>query len=161
MKIDHKISKYCEPYRIDDGSSFRLKDLDPDETCDLSKEEAAEMLVERIALTNDLQEKLYAQNQWAVLLVFQAMDAAGKDGIVKHVMSGVNPAGCHVTSFKVPSARELDHDFLWRAVCELPQRGQIGIFNRSYYEEVLVVRVHPELLRKQHLPPKLIGKDIW
>jgi PPK2 family polyphosphate:nucleotide phosphotransferase len=127
----------------------------------LSKEEAAEMLAEWIARTTDLQEKLYAQDQWAVLLVFQAMDAAGKDGIVKHVMSGVNPAGCRVSSFKVPSTKELNHDFLWRAVCEQPERGQIGIFNRSYYEEVLVVRVHPELLQRQHLPPQLVGKDIW
>lgn len=161
MKIDRKITKCCEPFRIDDGSSFRLKDFDPGETGDMSKEEAAEMLAEWIALTTDLQEKLYAQDQWAVLLVFQAMDAAGKDGIVKHVMSGVNPAGCHVTSFKQPSPRELNHDFLWRTACELPERGQIGIFNRSYYEEVLIVRVHPEILQKQHLPPSLVGEDIW
>jgi PPK2 family polyphosphate:nucleotide phosphotransferase len=161
MKINNKTAKYCEPFRIDDGESFHLKDFDPGEKGDLSKEEAAETLAEWLALTTDLQEKLYAQDQWAVLLVFQAMDAAGKDGIVKHVMSGVNPAGCRVTSFKQPSPRELNHDFLWRTVCELPERGQIGIFNRSYYEEVLVVRVHPEILQKQHLPAKLVGKDIW
>ncbi len=161
MKMDGKTRKYCDPYRIDDGNSFRLKDFDPAETGDLSKEDAAELLVKGIVLTNDLQEKLYAQDQWAVLLVFQAMDAAGKDGIIKHVMSGVNPQGCQVTSFKQPSTRELNHDFMWRSVNELPQRGQIGIFNRSYYEEVLVVRVHPEILKTQHLPPQLVGKDIW
>ena len=161
MKIEGKTAKYSDRYRIDDGSNFRLKDFDPDEKGDLSKEDAAELLVQGIALTNDLQEKLYAQDQWAVLLIFQAMDAAGKDGIIKHVMSGVNPQGCQVTSFKVPSARELDHDFMWRAVCELPERGRIGIFNRSYYEEVLVVRVHPEVLQREQLPPHLVSKDIW
>src|SRR5258707_4114739 len=149
MKTDGKTSKYCEPFRIDDDSSFGLKDFDPGEKGDLSKEEAAELLEQRIAQTQELQEKLYAQDQWAVLLVFQAMDAAGKDGIVKHVMSGVNPAGCRITSFKVPSVRELNHDYLWRGVCELPERGQNGVFNRSYYEEGLVVPVHPEILEKQ------------
>ena len=114
--------------------------------------------VERLA---ELQDKLYAQDRWAVLLVFQAMDAAGKDGTIKHVMSGVNPQGCQVYSFKAPSAEELDHDFLWRTTKALPERGRIGIFNRSYYEEVLVVRVHPEILDGQHMPPSLVTKDIW
>jgi PPK2 family polyphosphate:nucleotide phosphotransferase len=161
MKTEKSAHKYCEPYRIDDGDSFRLKDFDPGDTGKVSKEEAGELLEEGISLTTDLQQKLYAQDQWAILLIIQAMDAAGKDGLIKHVMSGVNPQGCQVTSFKEPSARELNHDFLWRAECELPERGKIGIFNRSYYEEVLVVRVHPEILTKQHLPPSLVTKEIW
>ena len=119
------------------------------------------MLADGIKRLSDLQERLYAQDRWAVLAVFQAMDAAGKDGVIKHVMSGVNPQGCQVHAFKAPSPEELDHDFLWRIAKALPERGRIGIFNRSYYEEVLVVRVHPEILARQRLPPTLIGKDIW
>ncbi len=161
MKIEKVAQKLVDRYKIVDGSKFHLKDIDPGETCDMSKEEAEELVTQGIAVTQDLQEKLYAQDQWAVLLIIQAMDAAGKDGLIKHVMSGVNPQGCDVTSFKEPSPRELNHDYMWRAVCELPERGKIGIFNRSYYEEVLVVRVHPELLRKQHLPPHLVTKNVW
>ncbi|HWX55875.1 MAG TPA: polyphosphate kinase 2 family protein [Verrucomicrobiae bacterium] len=161
MKTEKSAHKYCEPYRIGDGDNFRLKDFDPGDTGKVSKEEAGELLEEGISLTTDLQQKLYAQDQWAILLIIQAMDAAGKDGLIKHVMSGVNPQGCQVTSFKEPSARELNHDFLWRAECDLPERGKIGLFNRSYYEEVLVVRVHPEILAKQHLPPSLVTKEIW
>ncbi len=157
-----KAGRFVEPFRITDGAKFRLKDFDPGDTAGLeSKEKAAEYLqlgVEKLAA---MQEKLYAQDRWAVLLIFQAMDAAGKDGTIKHVMSGINPQGCQVYSFKTPSAEELDHDFLWRTNCRLPERGRIGIFNRSYYEETLVVRVHPELLEKQHLPPKLVSKHIW
>jgi PPK2 family polyphosphate:nucleotide phosphotransferase len=156
-----KLSKFCDPFRIDDGGDFRLKDFDPADTGDVSKEDADVLLRQGIELISGLQEKIYAQNQWAVLLVFQAMDAAGKDGIIRHVMSGVNPQGCQVVSFKEPSHEELNHDFLWRAARQLPERGKIGIFNRSHYEEVLVVRVHPELLARQHLPPQVVTKDIW
>src|SRR5262249_11947459 len=148
----------------DHGKPFRLKDFDPGDTRGFDskhKEEAEELLARHIAATAELQEKLYAQDQWAVLLVFQAMDAAGKDGVIKHVMSGVNPQGCLVHSFKQPSSEELNHDFLWRITKVLPERGHIGIFNRSYYEEVLVVRVHQEFLAKQHLPAKLVTKNIW
>jgi PPK2 family polyphosphate:nucleotide phosphotransferase len=152
-------AKLVEPYRIDDGKKFRLKDIDPGDTGHLhSKEHAAELLQRGIAEMADQQDKLYAQDMWAVLLIFQAMDAAGKDGAIKHVMSGINPQGCQVYSFKSPSAEELSHDPLWRCVVRLPQRGRIGIFNRSYYEEVLVVRVHPELLKNEHL---VAGKHIW
>ncbi|MCI0548772.1 MAG: polyphosphate kinase 2 family protein [Candidatus Rokubacteria bacterium] len=153
---------FVAPYRVDDGEGFHLADIDPKDTGGIkSKQRAQTLLEDGIARLAGLQEKLYAQNQWALLLIFQAMDAAGKDGAIKHVMSGVNPQGCQVFSFKAPSPEELDHDFLWRTMCRLPERGRIGIFNRSYYEEVLVVRVHPELLARQHLPPKLITKDIW
>jgi PPK2 family polyphosphate:nucleotide phosphotransferase len=149
-------------YRVTNGASFTLKDIDPDETPGLdSKEEAGELLQQTVQRMRDLQERLYAQNRWSVLLIFQAMDAAGKDSTIEHVMSGVNPQGCHVTSFKQPSVEELDHDFLWRVVRHLPERGRIGIFNRSYYEEVLVVRVHPKLLAKQRLPDPLVSKKIW
>jgi len=151
-------------YRVDSGKHFRLKDIDPDDTGGLAedfKDEAEELLRTGVEELRELQEKLYAQDRWALLLVFQAMDAAGKDGTIKHVFSGVNPQGCEVHSFKVPSEQELDHDFLWRTTIHLPERGHIGIFNRSYYEEVLVVRVHPELLARQHLPENLVGKDIW
>ena len=137
-------SKLVEPYRIEDGSKFRLKDFDPEDTGKIhSKKHAEKLLADGIADMTDLQSKLYAQDRWGVLLIFQAMDAAGKDGVIKHVMSGVNPQGCQVHSFKTPSVEELNHDYLWRALQRLPERGQIGIFNRSYYEEVLVVRVHP------------------
>jgi PPK2 family polyphosphate:nucleotide phosphotransferase len=149
-------------YRIAENKKFRLEDVDPADTWKLkSKEHAQEWLEQGVARLSELQDKLYAQNQWAVLLIFQAMDAAGKDGTIKHVMSGVNPQGCDVASFKVPSEEELNHDFLWRTARRLPERGRIGIFNRSYYEETLVVRVHPELLTPQKLPPSLITKDIW
>src|SRR5580700_7697158 len=155
-------SKLVKPYRIDDGVKFRLKDFDPADTGKIdSKKQADELLVQGIAAMAELQDKLYAQNHWAVLLIFQAMDAAGKDGIIKHVMSGVNPQGVQVYSFKTPSTEELNHDYLWRTMQRDPERGQIGIFNRSYYEEVLVVRVHPELLKNERIPPSLVTKDIW
>jgi len=144
------------------GRHFRLKDHDPASHVGLhSKDEAKELLVRSTARLTELQEQLYAQDRWGVLLIFQAMDAAGKDGTIKHVMSGVNPMGCSVHSFKAPSPEELDHDFLWRAAKALPERGRIGIFNRSYYEETLVVRVHPELLDRQQLPRELVGKRLW
>jgi PPK2 family polyphosphate:nucleotide phosphotransferase len=162
VKINKKTTKLARAFRVDDGKSFRLKDFDPADTRDLlSKDKSAELMQHNISEMAELQDKLYAQDQWALLLIFQAMDAAGKDGVIKHVFSGVNPQGCEVSSFKQPSVEELDHDFLWRATKRLPARGQIGIFNRSYYEEVLVVRVHQEFLAKQHVPPKLITKDIW
>jgi PPK2 family polyphosphate:nucleotide phosphotransferase len=149
-------------YRIEDGSRFRLRDFDPGDTWKLkSKEHAQKWLEEGTARLCELQSLLYAQNKWAVLLIFQAMDAAGKDGTIKHVMSGVNPQGVQVFSFKVPSDEELEHDFLWRSTKCLPERGRIGIFNRSYYEEVLVVKVHPDLLERQKLPPSLVTKNIW
>ena len=162
MKIAKKAQKLAGAFEVKRGESFRLKDFDPAETQGFhSKEKAAELLHESTTMLCDLQEKLYAQDQWAVLLVIQAMDAAGKDSLVKHVMSGVNPQGCEVTSFKQPSAEELNHDYLWRAARRLPERGHIGVFNRSYYEEVLVVRVHQELLSRQHLPARLVTKKIW
>lgn len=152
-------------FRVSKGKDFRLKDIDPGDTLEFTKEEdkprAKEALADGVLALAELQDKLYAQDKWAVLLIFQAMDAAGKDGAIKHVMSGVNPQGCQVYSFKSPSPEDLDHDYLWRCMKCLPNRGQIGIFNRSYYEEVLVVRVHPEFLEKQKLPPKLVGKKIW
>jgi len=141
---------------------FRIKDVDPGDTGGLELKERADALLQQgIKRLQDLQEKLYAQDRWSLLLVFQALDAAGKDSTIKHVMSGVNPQGCVVTSFKQPTAEELDHDFLWRCSKRLPERGYIGIFNRSYYEEVLVVRVHPELLARQRLPDKRVTKNIW
>src|SRR5215475_3278559 len=155
----------AEPFRITKGKDFRLKDVDPDDTLDFTKEadkpRSKEALTRGVTALAELQDKLYAQDKWAVLLIFQAMDAAGKDGAIKHVMSGVNPQGVQVFSFKSPSAEDLDHDFLWRCMKSLPNRGHIGIFNRSYYEEVLVVRVHPEFLTKQKIPPALLTKDIW
>lgn len=154
----------CRAYRVDNGSDFRLKDWDPRDTGKLDKKDkprAQAALKTGVELLADLQDKLYAQDRWAVLLIFQAMDAAGKDGAIKHVMSGVNPQGCQVASFKAPSAEDLDHDYLWRCNKHLPERGRIGIFNRSYYEEVLVVRVHQELLMKQKLPVSRVGKRIW
>ena len=159
-----RITDLIDPYRVSKGRKFRLKEIDPGDTGGLEsefKQEAEELLAGEVERLSDLQEKLYAQNHWGVLLIFQAMDAAGKDSTIKHVMSGVNPQGCEVHPFKAPSAEELDHDFLWRATRRLPERGRIGIFNRSYYEEVLVVRVHQELLAKQHLPPRLVTKRIW
>src|SRR5260221_7427960 len=160
-----RASELAEPFRISKGKNFRLKDVDPDETLEFTKEadkpRAKEVLTMGVTALAELQDKLYAYDKWAVLLIFQAMDAAGKDGAIKHVMSGVNPQGCQVYSFKSPSAEDLDHDYLWRCMKCLPSRGQIGIFNRSYYEEVLVVRVHPKFLEKQKLPPKLVDKEIW
>jgi PPK2 family polyphosphate:nucleotide phosphotransferase len=157
-----KASKLADAFRVDHGKDFRLKDFNPADTGKIhDKEEAEKLLQDDIAELAELQDKLYAQDQWAVLLIFQAMDAAGKDGVIKHVMSGVNPQGVQVYSFKQPSTEELNHDYMWRAARCLPERGRIGIFNRSYYEEVLVVRVHQEFLAKQHLPPQLVGKDVW
>jgi PPK2 family polyphosphate:nucleotide phosphotransferase len=155
-------SKLVKPYRVKDGKDFRLKDYDPAQTGGVdSKDEAKQLLESGVARLAELQDMLYAQDSWALLLIFQAMDAAGKDGAIKHVMSGVNPQGCQVYSFKAPSAEELDHDYLWRTMKCLPERGRIGIFNRSYYEEVLVVRVHSELLKAQHIPQSVVTKDIW
>ena len=150
-------------FRVTDGDDFKLKRFDPGDTCGLAldKNGASELLQTGVKRLRDLQERLFAEKRWSVLIVLQAIDTAGKDGTIEHVMSGVNPQGCEVTSFKAPSSLELRHDFLWRTTCALPERGEIGIFNRSYYEEVLVVRVHEELLRKQGLPPKLIGKHVW
>jgi len=155
---------FSKPFRITDDRDFRLKDIDPGETLGLGSEDkprAKEALAMGVEALAQLQDRLYAQDRWALLLIFQAMDAAGKDGTIKHVMSGVNPQGCQVYSFKAPSSEELDHDFLWRCMKYVPERGRIGIFNRSYYEETLVVRVHPELLERQTLPPELVTKDIW
>lgn len=150
-------------YRVETGKGFRLKRFDPGDTAGLGleKAEAKELLARGVALLAAQQERLYADDRYAILLIFQAMDAAGKDSTIKHVMSGVNPQGCQVTSFKHPSGEALDHDFLWRHVAHLPERGRIGIHNRSWYEEVLVVRVHPELLDGQKLPKPLVGKRIW
>jgi PPK2 family polyphosphate:nucleotide phosphotransferase len=159
-----KARNFAKPFRVTDGKDFRLKDIDPGDTLDLGSEDkprAKEALVMGVEALAELQDMLYAQDSWAVLLIFQAMDAAGKDGTIKHVMSGVNPQGCQVTSFKSPSPEDLDHDYLWRCVKNLPPRGHIGIFNRSYYEETLVVRVHPEYLERQKIPPELVTKDIW
>ncbi|HEY7304079.1 MAG TPA: polyphosphate kinase 2 family protein [Bryobacteraceae bacterium] len=151
-----------KPYRVQRGKGFRLRDFDPADTHGLNLEaEADDLLAESVARLSDMQDKLYAQDRWALLLIFQAMDAAGKDSIIGHVMSGVNPQGCEVYSFKQPSAEELSHDFLWRASKVLPQRGHIGIFNRSYYEDVLVVRVHAQLLSNERVPPILVTKRIW
>ena len=156
------ISDFIKPYRIDHGRKFRMKDISPKDTHGIkSKDRAQDLLRKGIERLNALQDKLYAQDSWSVLLVFQAMDAAGKDGTIKHVMSGINPQGCQVFSFKQPSAEELDHDFLWRSNRCLPERGRIGIFNRSYYEETLVVRVHPEFLASQKLPAECVSKHIW
>jgi PPK2 family polyphosphate:nucleotide phosphotransferase len=162
MKIAKKALKLADAFEVKYADSFRLKDYDPGDIRGMhSKEKADQLLRQSVAVLQNLQEKLYAQNQWAVLLIFQAMDAAGKDSLVKHVMSGVNPQACEVSSFKQPSVEELNHDFLWRTTRRLPERGKIGIFNRSYYEEVLVVRIHQEYLEKQHLPPQLVTKKIW
>jgi PPK2 family polyphosphate:nucleotide phosphotransferase len=162
--IVERASELSKPFRVTDGEKFRLKDVDPDDTLhyeDKHKDDAKEALATGVEALAELQDRLYAQDRWAVLLIFQAMDAAGKDGAIKHVMSGVNPQGCQVFSFKAPTSEDLDHDYLWRCMKCLPERGRIGVFNRSYYEETLVVRVHPELLEKQKLPKELIGKDVW
>lgn len=156
--------KLSRPYRISDGKGFRLKDFAPDDTgafTDADRDDAEAILAEGVAALAELQDRLYAEDRWSLLLVMQAMDAAGKDSTIKHVMSGVNPQGCDVVAFKTPSTTELDHDYLWRVHKEIPSRGKIGIFNRSYYEEVLVVRVHPEFLEGQKLPPTLVGRGIW
>jgi PPK2 family polyphosphate:nucleotide phosphotransferase len=161
IKFAHKLD---DAYCVTSGKGFRLKDYDPGDTGNLGREdkprakEALKLGIEHLAA---LQDMLYAQDRWAVLLIFQAMDAAGKDGAIKHVMSGVNPQGCQVASFKAPSSEDLDHEYLWRCMKHLPERGRIGIFNRSYYEEALVVRVHRGLLEKQKLPEELVGKHIW
>jgi PPK2 family polyphosphate:nucleotide phosphotransferase len=158
-----KAAKIIKRFRVANPDKFRLSDFDPADTCgfDLEKDAAKALLETGIQRLSDLQERLYADDRWSVLLVFQAMDAAGKDSAIKHVMSGINPQGCQVHSFKQPSVEELDHDFLWRCATRLPERGRIGIFNRSYYEDVLVVRVHPELLARQRVPDELKGKDVW
>ncbi len=156
--------KLTKPFRVTDGKKFRLKHFDPGDTLGFKSEDkpkAIEALKWGIEVLAEQQDKLYAQDRWAVLLIFQAMDAAGKDGVIKHVMSGINPQGCQVFSFKAPTSEDLDHDYLWRCMKRLPERGRIGIFNRSYYEETLVVRVHKEILAKQKLPKKLITKHIW
>jgi len=159
MSAARDISK---PYRIEDGSKFRLKDFDPGDTNGVkSKQRAEAELVRGVERLAELQDKLYAQDRWAVLIVLQGMDASGKDGVIKHVMAGINPQGCEVFSFKQPSVEELNHDFLWRTMKQAPGRGRIGIFNRSYYEEVLVTRVHKELLERQHIPSSLMTKNIW
>jgi PPK2 family polyphosphate:nucleotide phosphotransferase len=157
-----KSREYVKPFRVADGSHVRLKDFDPEDTLGVkSKEHAQETLERGVVRLADMQEKLYAQDRWAVLVILQGMDAAGKDSTIKHVMSGVNPQGCQVYSFKTPSAEELQHDFLWRTSRLLPERGKIGIFNRSYYEEVLAVRVHTEFLAAQKIPEELVSGDIW
>jgi PPK2 family polyphosphate:nucleotide phosphotransferase len=159
-----RLRKFLKPYRVTRGKDFRLKDHDPGDTHDFrseQKSEAKELLARGVEWLAEEQDKLYAQDRWSVLLAFQAMDAAGKDGAIKHVMSGVNPQGVQVTSFKAPSSEDLDHDFMWRCMKALPERGRIGIFNRSYYEEVLVVRVHEALLAKQKLPAQVMTKKIW
>src|SRR5213082_3993946 len=161
IEAAHRLSK---PYRVRNGKKFRLKDVDPGDTGELQSEDKArakEALQTGVGALTELQDMLYGQDRWSVLLIFQAMDAAGKDGTIKHVMSGVNPQGCQVSSFKAPTSEDLDHDYLWRCQKALPERGRIGIFNRSYYEEALVVRIHPEFLEKQMLPPELVTKDIW
>jgi PPK2 family polyphosphate:nucleotide phosphotransferase len=163
-EIIERSQRFIMPYCVTNGKKFRLKDIDPADTGKVTAEDkplGKEMLEAGVEVLADLQDVLYAQDQWSILLIFQAMDAAGKDGAIKHVMSGVNPQGCQVFSFKSPSAEDLKHDFLWRCLKCLPERGRIGIFNRSYYEETLVVRVHSELLAKQKIPPQLVTKSIW
>jgi PPK2 family polyphosphate:nucleotide phosphotransferase len=162
-RIFDRFEKYVGPFRISSGKGFRLRNFDPRDTCglQLAKSEAAELLQRGTEWLAQEQDLLYAQDRWALLLVFQGMDAAGKDSTIKHVMSGINPQGCRVFSFKQPSSEELSHDFLWRHSQRLPERGHIGIFNRSYYEEVLVVRVHPDALDRQKLPPACMSRRIW
>src|SRR5262245_44298099 len=158
--LDH-IQKYIHPFRITKGAGFRLKHYDPGNTGGLEKREASELLQRGTEWLAEEQDMLYAQDRWSLLLIFQAMDAAGKDSTIKHVMSGVNPQGCQVFSFKQPSQEDLDHDFMWRYSRCLPERGRIGIFNRSYYEEVLIVRVHEQILKRQKIPPPLVSERIW
>jgi PPK2 family polyphosphate:nucleotide phosphotransferase len=156
-------AKIIERFKIDNGRTFRLADIDPGDTLglEIDKAEAKALLEMGVKRLRALQERLYAEARWSLLLVLQAMDAAGKDGVIEHVMSGINPQGCDITAFKTPSAVDLKHDFLWRTTCALPERGRIGIFNRSYYEEVLVARVHKDLIGKQSLPKSLVGRDLW
>jgi len=156
--------KLSKRYRVGDGKNFRLNDYNTDESPDFDKEDkplVKEILQSGVKTLTAMQDVLYANDKWALLLIFQGMDASGKDGAIKHVMSGINPQGCQVTSFKAPSAEDLDHDYMWRCMTHLPERGRIGIFNRSYYEEVLIVRVHEQILRSQSIPEKLITNDIW
>jgi PPK2 family polyphosphate:nucleotide phosphotransferase len=163
-ELFREVRELAKPFRVTDGDGFRLKDINPGDTLNLKSEDkprAKEALAKGIEALAHLQDMLYAQDRWGALFIFQAMDAAGKDSAIKHVMSGINPQGVEVYSFKSPSPEELDHDYLWRCTNSLPQRGRIGIFNRSYYEETLVVRVHPEYLENQKLPPGLVTKDIW
>lgn len=161
-KFIKEAARLAEPFRITDGGKFCLKDYNPADTNGVKNKQQAEAILERrVGLLSHMQEKLYAQDRWALLIILQALDAAGKDGVIKHVMSGVNPQGCEVFSFKSPSNEELEHDFLWRTHTRVPERGRIGIFNRSYYEEVLVVRVHPTFLRAEKLPDNLVTKHIW
>jgi len=163
-ELSKKAKKIIKPFRVTEGKQFRLKHFDPEDTLGFKSEDklkAREALQWGVNILAELQDKLYAQDRWAVLLIFQAMDAAGKDGVIKHVMSGINPQGCQVFSFKAPTNEDLDHDFLWRCMKYLPERGRIGIFNRSYYEETLIVRVHENILNNQKLPEKLVTKHIW
>lgn len=161
-KLIKEAERIVSPYCITDGKKFRLKDFDPADTNGIKSKKAAQSMLQSSGLMlAEMQEKLYAQDVWALLLIFQGMDAAGKDGAIKHVMSGINPQGCDVHAFKTPTNEELDHDFMWRAHKVMPSRGKIGIFNRSYYEEVLVVRVHPPLLKAEKLPDELITKHVW
>lgn len=159
--LSSQLQSYVEPFRVDGSKEFHLKLFKRDANGDLVKSEGKEIIEANRARLSDLQERLYAQDRWSLLLIFQGMDAAGKDSAIESVFEGVNPQGCDVHSFKQPSSEELDHDFMWRAACRLPERGRIGIFNRSYYEECLVVRVHPHVLSAERLPPKLVTKNIW
>jgi PPK2 family polyphosphate:nucleotide phosphotransferase len=161
LAVKLKSAKILQAFRVDSPDRFKLKSIDCADTGGIDKDAATATLTDEVKRLSDLQERLYAEGRWAVLIVLQGMDAAGKDSIISHVMSGVNPQGCDVHSFKAPSAEELDHDFMWRTTTRLPARGRIGIFNRSYYEEVLVARVHPEVLEGQKLPPGLTGKHVW
>jgi len=163
-KVIERAKRFAEPFIVRDGKDFKLSNIDPGDTLDLKAEDksrAKDALAFGVDVLTELQDMLYAQGQWSLLLIFQAMDAAGKDGAIKHVMSGVNPQGCQVFSFKSPSSEDLAHDYLWRCSKALPERGRIGIFNRSYYEETLAVRVHPELLKKQSIPKTFLTDDIW
>src|SRR5258706_2168899 len=159
--LTDELKPYLAPFRFDGSGEFHLKSHKTNEKGGLDKEKATKIIEANRERLSDFQEKLYAQDRWSLLLIFQGMDAAGKDSAIKSIFDGVNPQGCEVTSFKQPSTKELNHDFLWRSAIALPQRGHIGIFNRSYYEECLVVRVHPDLLAKQRIPPILAGKNIW
>jgi len=157
------LMKLVNRFRFETADGFRLADIDPGDTCGINRDKATaeDMLSAGLRHLNDLQRRLFAQDRWAILILLQGMDTAGKDGVIRHVLSGVNPQGCEVHSFGTPTPDELDHDFLWRAACRLPARGRIGIFNRSYYEDVLVARVRPDVLGGQHLPPALVTEDIW
>jgi PPK2 family polyphosphate:nucleotide phosphotransferase len=161
QSLAHQLKSYVAPFRVDGSGEFHLKSHKTSEKGGLDKAEGETIIAANRKRLNDFQEKLYAQDRWSLLLIFQGMDAAGKDSAIKSVFEGVNPQGCEVTAFKQPSTKELDHDFMWRAMIALPERGRIGIFNRSYYEECLVVRVHPEILAKEKIPPKLVTKNIW